>query len=102
MLDGSQGAVRFDGSGAITSDLNGPSAQRTDGRQHGMRGVGHRQEWYEQAAAYARYAAGRTVGELEELRHEKGAPAGGELASSVTISVGPFNEALRKAAAYAE
>ena len=100
VLDGSQGAVRFDGSGAITSDLNGPFRTKNElGDSYGMReasGIG--KEWYEQAAAYARYAAGRTVGELEELSvTEKGAPAGGELASSVTISVGPFNEALRKA-----
>lgn len=105
VLDGSQGAVRFDGSGAITSDLNGPFRTKNEmGDSYGMReasGIG--KEWYEQAAAYARYAAGRTVDELEELSvTEKGAPAGGELASSVTISVGPFNEALRKAAAYAE
>lgn len=105
VLDGSQSAVRFDSSGNITSDLNGPFQTKNElGDSYGMRetsGIG--KEWYEQAAAYAQYAAGRTVGELEELSvTEKGAPAGGELASSVTISVGPFNEALRKAATYAE
>ena len=105
VLDGSLGAVRFDGAGAITSDPDGPFRTKNElGDGYGMReasGIG--KEWYEQAAAYARYAAGRTAGELEELSvTEKGAPSGGELASSVTISVGPFNEELRKEDAYAE
>ena len=104
-IDAVQSRIPFtaDGALALNAGTVFPS-KRELGKDYGLAeasGIGR--EWYEQAAAYARYAAGRTVGELEELSvTEKGAPAGGELASSVTISVGPFNEALRKAAAYAE
>lgn len=105
ILDGSQSNVNFDGNGKITTDLTAaPLTKNELKEQYGMKqasGIGL--EWYEQAANYAAYAAGKTPEELTGLAvNDHGSPTDGELSSSVTISIGDFNACLAKAAANAQ
>jgi len=59
-------------------------------------------EWYEQAAALAAYACGKTVEELKNgAISETGAPADADLASSATMYLGGFVSAIEKAVANA-
>ena len=55
-------------------------------------------EWYQQADAFAKYAVGKTVNEVNGITlSDEGTPADAELASSVTIHVGPFMNIIEKA-----
>ena len=101
MFDAVQAKVNFDASGAITTDVSQPVQSKNElGDAYGMKkysGIG--KEWYEQAAAFAAYAQGKTLDEITGIAvNEKGAPADADIASSVTISVGGFTALLEKAA----
>ena len=101
VFDAVQAKVNFDASGAITTDVSQPVQSKNElGDGYGMKeysGIG--KEWYEQAAAFAAYAQGKTLDEITGIAvNEKGAPADADIASSVTISVGGFTALLEKAA----
>ena len=101
ILEGSQSNVNFDKSGKITTDLAvAPQTKNELKEAYGMKkasGIG--KEWYEQAAAFAAYAAGKTADELSGLTvNEHGSPTDAELSAGVTISIGDFNLCLEKAA----
>jgi len=54
-------------------------------------------EWDEQAAAFCAYVTGKTVSEAAGIAvNEKGAPAGADLASSVTVGIGDFLSLIEK------
>ena len=56
-------------------------------------------EWYEQAAAFAAYTAGKTARQLTAIpTDDSGHPTGADLVSSVTISVSDFQALVLKAA----
>ena len=100
ILDGLQGKVNFDAAGQLTSDTGANLQTKNELKEaYGMKeasGIG--KEWYEQAAAYAAYARGKTADELSGIAvNENGAPADAELSASVTISIGDFNLCLGKA-----
>jgi len=101
IIDGIAASVKFDATGAITSDLTAaPQTKNELGENYGMVAWGGAiAEWDEQAAALASYAVGKTV---EELRNgaidETGkAPAGSDLASSATIYLGGYVSAIELA-----
>lgn len=101
IIDAVQCDVKFDASGKISTDLTQtPRTKNQLGDDYGMKkasSIG--KEWYEQAAAFSAYAVGKTVDELNGIAvNEKGAAADADLASSVTVSLGGFQEVISRAA----
>ena len=104
-IDSLQVKVAVDASGEITTDLTAPILTKNAlGGDYGMKihaGAAH--EWNEQAAAFAAYVTGKTPGEVAGIAvNEKNAPADADLAASVTISIGGFQELIARAAALAD
>lgn len=93
--------VTFDATGTITSDLTANILSKNElGDAYGMKEyAGSQYEWYEQAAALADYAVGKTVDELKNgAVDETGkAPAGSDLASTATIYLGGYVSAIEEA-----
>ncbi len=90
--------VTFDATGAITSDLTAEILSKNElGDDYGMKQyAGSKYEWYEQAAALAKYAVGKTVDELKNgaIDESGKAPAGSDLASTATIYLGGYISAI--------
>ena len=106
IIDGITASVKFDASGAITSDLTAaPQTKNELGENYGMVAYGGAvAEWDAQAAALAAFAVGKTA---EELRSgavdETGyAPEGTDLATSATIYLGGYVSAIEAAVANAQ
>ena len=106
IIDGINTTVKFDETGAITTDLTAPVQTKNElGDKYNMVAYGGaKAEWYKQAEAFASYVIGKTVDEVKGIAvNEATKPAEGtDLAASVTISVGGFISAVEKAAANAE
>ena len=106
IIDGISTSVKFDGTGAITSDLTAaPQTKNELGDNYGMVAYGGAiAEWDDQAAALAKYAVGKTVEELKNgaIDETGKAPAGSDLASSATIYLGGYVSAIEAAAANAQ
>lgn len=101
VIDGIASTVKFDASGAITSDLSAAPQTKTElGESYGMKAYGGAQyEWYEQAQALADYAVGKTVEELKSgAINESGRAADADLASVATIYLGGYVSAIEAAA----
>lgn len=101
IIDASQSDINFDASGKITSDLNAaPQTKNEIGDKYGMKkasSIG--KEWYEQAAAFAKYVTGKTASEVAGIAvDEKGAATNSDIKASVTIGIADFKAALAKAA----
>ena len=101
IIDSIGAKVNFDATGKVTSDLTAEVKTKNElGDDYGMKAYGGaKYEWYEQAAALADYAVGKTV---EELRNgaidESGkAPEGSDLASPATIYLGGYVSAIEEA-----
>lgn len=90
--------VTFDATGTITADLNAEIKSKNElGDSYGMVNYGGAQyEWYQQAAALADYAKGKTVAELKNgaIDETGKAPAGSDLASTATIYLGGYVSAI--------
>lgn len=101
IIDGISTSVKFDGEGAVTTDLTAaPQTKNELGENYGMVAYGGAvAEWNEQAAALASYAVGKTVAELREgAIDESGyAPEGSDLATSATIYLGGYVSAIETA-----
>lgn len=100
VIDSIQARISFSASGALTTDLSTTFPSKDEiGDGYGMRaasGIGR--EWYEQAAALAEYAQGKTAAELKGIALDgSGHAAGVDLASSVTIYIGDFIDAIEQA-----
>ncbi|MEE1036564.1 MAG: hypothetical protein U0L15_05560 [Oscillospiraceae bacterium] len=105
VIDGIAASVKFDASGAITSDLTAaPQTKNELGENYGMVAWGGAiAEWDAQAAALANYAIGKTVDELKNgAINETGYAADADLASSATIYLGGYVAAIEMAAANAQ
>ena len=93
--------VTFDATGTITSDLNAEIKSKNElGDSYGMVNYGGaKYEWYQQAAALADYAKGKTVAELKNgaIDETGKAPAGSDLASTATIYLGGYVSAIEVA-----
>lgn len=98
--------VAFDGTGTVTSDLTADILTKNElGDAYNMKLYGGaKYEWYEQAAALADYAVGKTVEELKNgAVNESGYAVDADLASMATINLYSYVngiEAAVKNAAY--
>ena len=106
IIDGISTSVKFDASGAITTDLTqAPLTKNELGENYNMVTYGGAiAEWDAQAASLAQFAIGKTVEELKNgAIDETGyAPEGSDLASSATIYLGGYVSAIEAAVAKAE
>ncbi|MBE6903913.1 MAG: hypothetical protein E7480_04830 [Ruminococcaceae bacterium] len=87
-------------SGKITSDLSYQAKTKTELKDsYNMEqasSIG--KEWYEQAKSFSTYVTGKTLKEIEGIAVDKNQyPTGSDLKGSVTISIGNFKEAIKKA-----
>jgi len=100
IIDSIGTSVLFDVSGNIVSDLTAPIVTKNElGDDYNMKLYGGAvAEWYEQAAALASYAVGKTI---EELRagavDETGHAADADLATTATIYLGGYVDAIENA-----
>lgn len=105
VLDSLGATVTFDQTGALTSDINAPLQTKNElGEAYGMKAyAGSQYEWNEQADALAQYAVGKTVQELRSgAVDETGHAADADLATTATIYIGGYVDAIEKAAANAQ
>lgn len=106
IIDGISASVAFNAAGAITSDLTAaPLTKNELGDAYGMRkasSIGA--EWNEQAAAIAKFTVGKTVEEFENgaISETGKAPEGTDLASSATMYMGSYVNAVKMAVANAK
>ncbi len=106
IIDSVGASVNFDAAG-LPVDFDPEKAVLTKnelGDNYGMKAYGGaKYEWYEQAAALADYAVGKTVEELKSgAVNESGKAADADLASVATISIGGYVAAIEKAVANAQ
>lgn len=104
VIDSIQSKVTFDAAGKVTADLTAPVPTKNElGSDYGMGKyslIG--KEWNEQAQALADYVVGKTVEEIQGIAvTEEGKAADADLASSVTVSIAGYLDAVRQAAANA-
>ena len=106
MIDGVAASVKFDATGAITTDLTvAPQTKNELGENYGMVAWGGAvAEWDAQAAAVAAACVGKHYGDLKgAVVAESGyAPEGTDLATSATIYIGGYVQAIELAAASAQ
>ena len=99
-IDSLQAKVSFNASGVITTDLTAPVLTKNElGTAYGMgqfSPIG--KEWNEQAAAFASYVTGKTAADIAGITFTEGKPDDVDLASSVTIYIGGFQNLIQKAA----
>ena len=105
-IDSVGATVNFDATGAITSDVNAAVATKNEiGDNYGMVAYGGAvAEWYQQADALAQFAVGKTVAEFKAAAIDQTgkAPAGSDLASTATMYLGGYVNAVEIAATYAQ
>lgn len=104
-IDSTQGSVKFDETGKITTDLNAAvTTKQESGDAYGMKAASSiGREWYEQANAFAAYVIGKTASQIESIAvDEETKPADADLVASVTVSVGEFQGAVIKAVSTAK
>lgn len=100
IIDSIGTSVLFDVNGAIVSDLSAPIATKNElGDAYNMKLYGGAvAEWYEQAAALASYAEGKTVEELKAgAVDETGHAVDADLATTATIYLGGYVSAIENA-----
>lgn len=105
VLDAVQANVNFDATGKITSDISAEVASKNELEyNYNMKGASSIQkEWFEQADAFAWYAQGKTIEEVNATPLTQGVPSEGtDLVASVTVHVTDFIEVLNKAVEIAE
>lgn len=105
VLDASQATIKFDATGTISTDLTAPVKTKVElGDEYGMKKASKiGKEWFEQAAAYAEFATGKTVEDLKGIEvDETGHVTDADLVSSVTVGNEDFNIAIEKALANAK
>ena len=97
LIDSLQAKVSFDGTGTITTDLSTPLQTKNElGENYGMVAYGGAiAEWNVQAASFASYICGKTAEEIEGIAvNENMTAAEVDLASSVTIAIGEFQNLI--------
>ena len=100
-IDSTQSKINFDAQGQLTSDVSAALQTKVElGDAYGMKkasGIG--KEWYEQIAALEDWMVGKTIDEVMGMQmSDEGTPADADLTSSVTIHVGDYLNAVKKAA----
>lgn len=104
-IDNGQTTVKFDATGAITTELSGAQPTKKDkGADYGMKkqsGIGR--EWDEQIVELEKWMVGKTVSEITGMatkaRDEShpSVPDVADLSTKVTIDVGDYLAALQNA-----
>ena len=106
IIDGIAASIAFDATGVITTDLTAaPQTKNEKGEAYGMVAWGGAMaEWDAQAAAVAAACVGKHYGDLKGvLVNEAGYAADGtDLATSATIKIGGYVDAVALAAANAQ
>ena len=105
VIDSIGTSVLFDVNGAIVSDLTAEVPTKNElGDAYNMKLYGGAvAEWYEQAAALASFACGKTVEELKAgAVDETGHAVDADLATTATIYLGGYVAAVEKAVANAQ
>ena len=105
VIDSIGASVKFGADGSITSDLSAEILTKNElGDNYGMKAYGGaKYEWYEQAAALAQYAVGKTLDELKNgAVNESGKAADADLASTATIYLGGYVAAIEQAVSNAK
>lgn len=104
VIDASQGSVNFDATGKITSDIKAAVQTKNElGDAYGMKKASKiGKEWNEQAAAFAKYAAGKSIDEIKGIAVSEGVATAADLTSSVTVHIGDFQTIIEKASANAK
>lgn len=100
ILDAAQSDIDFDEKGKILTDLSEtPKTKNELGEEYGMKEKSAiKKEWNEQAAALAQYVTGKMPDEIKGIAvDEMGYAVSSDIKTSVTISIGGFMEALKKA-----
>lgn len=101
IIDSIGTTVTFDGTGTITADLTAEILSKNElGDAYGMKAYGgSKYEWYEQAAALADYAVGKTVDELRNgaINESGKAKEGTDLATTASIYLGGYVSAIEAA-----
>lgn len=99
IIDASQANINFSKAGKITSDIKAAVQTKNEiGAGYGMKKASKiGKEWNEEAAAFAKYVTGKTVDEVKGIAVKEGVPSDTELASSVTIHIGDFQNIIEKA-----
>lgn len=105
-IDSVGATVNFDATGAITSDVNAAVLSKNElGADYGMVAWGGAvAEWDAQADALAQFAIGKTVADFKAgaIDETGKAPAGSDLATTATIYLGGYVNAVEIAATYAQ
>jgi len=98
-IDALQAEVTFDTAGAISSDLAAPQTKNQLGEAYGMKAyAGSQYEWNEQAANFSAYVTGKTAADVAGIHVDEGTkPTDADLATSVTIAIGGFQNLIAKA-----
>lgn len=96
-IDAVQTTVSFDNTGMITSDITAAQPSKNElGNDYGMKiasSIG--KEWFEEVAAFCEYVTGKTLDEISDIAvNEAQIPEDADLAASVTISIGEFQNLL--------
>lgn len=98
-IDSAQNQGTFSTTGVIVKAEAAPT-KKEKGAAYGMVGSsGIKKEWFEQIAALETYFTGKTVDEIMAMKLTDG--AADDLKTSVTITITPFQEAVKKAVANA-
>ena len=100
-IDAVQAKIAFDAAGVVTSDVTAAIQTKNElGENYGMVAWGGAiAEWDAQAASFASYITGKTAADVAGIAvNEKTAPTDADLAASVTIKIGGFQELIAKAA----
>ena len=100
IIDGIATSVKFDAAGALVTDIAvAPQTKNELGENYGMVAWGGAiAEWDAQAASFASYITGKTAADVAGIAvNEKTAPTDADLAASVTIKIGGFQELIAKA-----
>ncbi len=102
VIDASQAKTNIDATGAITSDMTAPVQSKDELKEgYGMaKASAIGQEWYQQAAAFADYAKGKTADEINGIAtttNAEGSQVAADLTTSCTVGVGDFQGAITNA-----
>lgn len=104
-IDTAQTKVNFSAEGILTTDVATAFKSKQELKaDYGMlKASGIGKEWNEQADAFAAYVVGKTVDEVKGIAvNEEGAATDADLASSVTVHITEFIDAVAKAVANAQ
>lgn len=101
MIDASRSTIGFNNQGKLTTDVSEALQTNTEMKEaYGLKNAsGIKKEWSEQAEAFAKYCTGKTAAEIAGVAIDaQGHALSSDIKSSVTIDIGGFLEAVRKAA----